>query len=339
MNASAATSAPARVGAALARLAVATALTAYVFWKSHPREVLNALAPADWRPILIAVLLVLADRALNFYRWVALLCIVDRARRPPLSALMRIFFVSSFVGTFLPASVGGEAVRAYSLARLDVGAGDAVASVFMDRMLGLASTLLLGLVGLTLVTGLARSPAIRIVFGAGTTVWVLTLLLVFSARAAALGGHLARRLPGALHSAIHSMLESVRRYGTHHLRLVNVLVCSLAVQGLRIVQAYYLGRGLGIAAPLSAYVAFIPSILLVMLLPVTFNGIGTSQIAFVSFFARAGVSAGPAFALSVLFVALGVVGNLPGGILYTVGRHAGSGARAPRDRDDRPQPT
>jgi len=55
---------------------------------------------------------------------------------------------------------------------------------------------------------------------------------------------------------------------------------------------------------------------------VTFNGIGTSQAAFVWFFARAGVPAAAAFALSVLFVALGIVGNLPGGILYAFG-HSG----------------
>ena len=57
-----------------------------------------------------------------------------------------------------------------------------------------------------------------------------------------------------------------------------------------------------------------------MLLPVTFNGIGTSQLAFVWFFARAAVPTSQAFALSVLFVALGIVGNLPGGILYVFGR-------------------
>jgi len=63
----------------------------------------------------------------------------------------------------------------------------------------------------------------------------------------------------------------------------------------------------------------VPVILLVMLLPVTFNGIGTSQAAFVWFFGRVGVASPAAFALSVLFVALGVVGNLPGGILYALG--------------------
>jgi hypothetical protein len=53
-----------------------------------------------------------------------------------------------------------------------------------------------------------------------------------------------------------------------------------------------------------------------MLLPITINGIGTSQAAFVLFFTQAGVSSAGAFALSVLFVALGIVGNLPGGLLY-----------------------
>src|SRR5512146_808081 len=47
-----------------------------------------------------------------------------------------LFFVSTFVGTFLPASVGGDAVRAFGLARLRVPAAFSVASVFMDRMLG-----------------------------------------------------------------------------------------------------------------------------------------------------------------------------------------------------------
>jgi glycosyltransferase 2 family protein len=82
------------------------------------------------------------------------------------------------------------------------------------------------------------------------------------------------------------------------------------------VQAYYLGRALGIVADLDIYFAFVPVILLIMLLPVTVNGIGTSQAAFVWFFARAGVPAASAFALSVLFVALGIVGNLPGGLLF-----------------------
>jgi hypothetical protein len=100
---------------------------------------------------------------------------------------------------------------------------------------------------------------------------------------------------------------------------------------LRITQAYFLGLALGIGQPLTTYVAFIPVILLVMLLPVTINGLGTSQLAFVWAFGQAGVSGALSFPLSVLFVALGVVGNLPGSLLYaTGGMHA-----SPADRGSR----
>src|SRR5437867_12177630 len=147
------------------RFIVAGGLTAYILWKIHPRAVLAAGTGADWRPIGIAILLVLADRALMAYRWVVLLCTVEPASRPPLADVMRIFFVSTFVGTFLPASVGGDAVRAYSLAKLGVRTEDAVASVFMDRILGVASVVAMAVIGLAFA---------RVISGNRVIVFVLT---------------------------------------------------------------------------------------------------------------------------------------------------------------------
>jgi glycosyltransferase 2 family protein len=302
------------------RLIVAAALTAYIFWRSDPRAVAAAAGGANWRPIAVAVLLVLLDRALMACRWVVLLCTVERARRPPLGALLRIFFVSTFVGTFLPASVGSDAVRAFSLARQNVGGGDAVASVFMDRILGVASLLVMALAGLLLVRGAAATMAIVWALAAAAGLCVATMLLIFSRRTARVAARYVEVVPWEKVKDIgHRLLQSIQKYSAYSRELVLVLVASVAVQILRIIQAYYLGRGLGIAAPLTVYLVYIPLILLVMLLPVTFNGIGTSQAAFVWSFGQAGVDAGSAFALSILFVALGIVGNLPGGFLYAVG--------------------
>jgi uncharacterized protein (TIRG00374 family) len=306
-----------------ARAAVAAGLTAYILWRSHPRQVLAAVAGADWRLIAVAVALVLVDRTLMAVRWLLLLCIVDPAERPPLVEIMRIFFVSTFVGTFLPASIGADAVRAYSMTRLNVRGRDAVASVFMDRMLGVASILIMAAVGLTLARDLAGNRTIVLSLAVAAAACAATLVVVFSDAAARVAGAALGRLPARAHHLGDGLLASIRRYSTHHGQLANVLFGSLAVQTLRIVQAYCLGSGLGIAAPAATYFAFVPLILLVMLLPVTFNGIGTSQAAFVWFFGRAGVAAPAAFALSVLFVSLGVVGNLPGGVLYALGQRAG----------------
>ncbi len=314
---------------ALLRALVAVGLTGYILWKSHPSAVLAAGMGADLRDIAIAVLLVLVDRALMAYRWLVLLRPVAGRSRPPLGVVMRIFFVSTFVGTFLPASVGGDAVRAYSLARHDVPVAASVASVFMDRVLGVLSILLMAAAGLLLARDLAADPMVLLALATTTGGCAVTLAVVFSNRAAAAGRRLCERLPGGrLQRGGRALVDAVQRYASSHRDLLNVLASSIAVQVLRVVQAYYLGRALGISAPLSAYFAFIPLILLVMLLPITINGIGTSQAAFVWFFARAGVPGPPAFALSVLFVALGIVGNLPGGLLYASGGLAGAPPRS-----------
>jgi glycosyltransferase 2 family protein len=88
---------------------------------------------------------------------------------------------------------------------------------------------------------------------------------------------------------------------------------------VRVVQAWCLGRALGIEAGLVMYFIFIPIVLLIMLLPITVSGLGTSQGAFGWLFGTIGVPAAAAVALSILFVALGIVGNLPGGVLYVMG--------------------
>jgi uncharacterized protein (TIRG00374 family) len=284
--------------------------------------VVQALRGAAGEPLGAAILLVLADRTLMAYRWVVLLCIVDADNRPKLTALMRIFFVSTFVGTFLPASIGGDAVRAYSLSRLNVSSGDSIASVFADRMIGVGSLLLMACVGLVLARDLAGNATVLLSLLAAGAACAFALLLVFSDRAEAGASRMALRLPVRARTVADSLLGSIRRYARYDRQLANVLACSVAVQVLRVVQAYLLGRALGISAPLETYFAFIPLILLVMLLPVTFNGLGTSQAAFVWFFGRAGVAPAEAFALSVLFVGLGIVGNLPGGVLYVLGARA-----------------
>ena len=318
--------------ASIVRVAVATALTAFVLWKSDPAAVGRAMAGARPWQLLAACALVLADRALMAYRWLVLLRPFSTPDGPPFSAVMRIFFVSTFVGTFLPASVGGDAVRAYALSRERVAGSAALASVLMDRMMGVLSILIMAVAGLGLMRGLAESTAVIGALAVTAAVCGVTAAVVFINGARTLAQRLLVAIPGArLRGLAGRLLDAMGAYATRRGDLGNVLAGSVGVQVLRIVQAYLLGLSLDIQAPLVAYFALIPVILLVMLLPVTVNGVGTSQAAFVWFFAMAGVASAPAFALSVLFVALGIVGNLPGGLLYLTGGlqgRAGTGSTA-----------
>ena len=125
----------------LFRLVFALALLGYTLWRSNPREVWQVCTHAALVPLLVAVSLVLIDRAVMAYRWFVLLRPLEGKNLPPFWTILRIFFVSTFVGTFLPASIGGDAVRAYSLSNHRVPIADSMASVVVDRMLGVLSVL------------------------------------------------------------------------------------------------------------------------------------------------------------------------------------------------------
>ena len=307
--------------ARLVRLIVGLGLTALALWLSHPRDILRTLAGTDPLWIAAAVALVVIDRALMAYRWIVLLRTVDPIHRPPLRVVLRIFFVSTFVGTFLP-SVGGDVVRAYSLSKHGVRGMEAGVSVLMDRFLGAVSILLVAAVSLLFASEAARRATLLPTLVAAVAC-VLVFVVLFSRRAEAACERLLGYVPfPRVRDVAGNLLQASRRYGDHRSVLANVTAGSIGVQVLRIVQAYCLGRALHIAttvAPLGVYFALIPLVLLIMLLPVTVNGIGTSQLAFIWLFGAVGVGEPQAFALSVLFVALGAVGNLPGGLLYAFG--------------------
>jgi uncharacterized protein (TIRG00374 family) len=309
----------------LIRPAIALALTGWILWRAHPSAVVDAARDANLSWIAAAIALVLIDRALMAYRAVALLAPIEPPQRPPLGDVVRIFFESTFLGTFLPASIGGDAARAFALAQLQVPGAAAVASVLMDRLLGVVSILIVGVAGLLLSRSgdFASTRAIELSLGIGGLAALAASTVVFSERAAAAAQSIAAWLPFApLRRIGGELTRATRAYGTHHGTLAAVLAASVAVQAIRIVQAYCLGRALHIDAPLAVYFEFIPLILLVMLLPVSINGIGPSQVAFVWFFSRAGVPDAQSFALSILFVALGIVGNLPGGFIWATKRKA-----------------
>ena len=94
----------------------------------------------------------------------------------------------------------------------------------------------------------------------------------------------------------------------------------MAVQGSRIVLAWLIGASLGIPLPFGYYWAFMPLNILVILIPVSLGGFGLPQGAMVWTLGPLGVPATAAFLLSTLFVGAGVIGNLPGALLFATGR-------------------
>jgi len=273
----------------LGRLAITAVILAILAMGIDMGASARAIAAIDLRYLGLVLGLVAIDRTVMILRWVLLLRASGIAITTRDAA--RLFLVSSFVGSFLPAGVGADAARAYGLSRapavLDpqdprprtqapktqVPASEALASVAVDRILGVFSIVVMSVVGV-----IAWAPA-RDDWRIAAAILALTIACsaVFWA-----GDWLRWAIPDAHHghSIARRMLrlsDAVGRYRGRSGVLAQVMAWSLVVQLLRISQAYFLGLGLGLAVPYSYYLLFMPLGLLMLLLPISISGFGVPQ--------------------------------------------------------------
>lgn len=270
-------------------------------------ESARAIAAIDLRYLALVLGLVAIDRCVMIWRWILLL----RARAIKISSgeAAKIFLVSSFVGSFLPAGIGADAARAWGLSRDATTGSDALASVVVDRLLGVVSIVALAIVGVIVWTPQDRGDwrivaAVFILSMAGGAVFALDVILRWVIPAHHHDNALIRR---ALKIA-----DAVGRYRDHRGALLHVMAWSIVVQLLRITQAYFLGLGLGLTVPYAYYLLFMPIGLLMLLLPISISGFGVPQGVIVWLLRPVGVPDAQSFALSTLIVLTGLAGNLPG---------------------------
>lgn len=291
----------------LVRLAVTAGILAYLATRIDMAEAARAVAAIS-RPHLAAVLLLVAvDRAVMILRWVLLL----RASGIAITVAdaTRLFLVSSFVGSFLPAGVGADAARAYGLARESTTGSEAVASVAVDRVLGVLSLVSMGVAGLVAWAPEGRSDG-RLVGAVG--VIGVACVGAFWADQWLRWVVPTHRHDRAITRRVLRLSDAVSRYRNRRGVLAHVMAWSVAVQLLRITQAYLLSLGLGMTVPFSYFLLFMPVALMMLLLPVSISGFGVPQAAIVWLLRPMGVPDSAAFALSTLIILTGLAGNLPG---------------------------
>src|SRR4029078_7044005 len=150
---------------------------------SRRAGVLAATASADLRWLAAALGLVLVDRTLMAMRWIDLLVALAPGSRPPLGAVLRVFFVSSFVSNFVP-SVASDMYRAYALSKYDVHLAESTASVLMDRALGVLSVVLVGGLSLLFARNVSVPRGLVLSLGLMFGVCAFAAAVVFSETAA-----------------------------------------------------------------------------------------------------------------------------------------------------------
>jgi uncharacterized protein (TIRG00374 family) len=274
-----------------------------------------------------AAALLATGYVLNSHRWQLLLRNVGVYEG--LGRLAALYFIGQFFSLFLPTSAGGDAVRAYEVARRSQRTTQTIVATLQERLIGLGASLLIGL-----VATLYYLPLVP----AQLRVWVMLIqiigvtgvaLLLYPAPIFAAAGRIWRAQGNrtALRQLVDRPLVA-RVIGALQpvaalppltpLRLARVLAVTITAILLGLGMYYVLGLSLQVQAGFAAFCLVIPLVWIVRMLPVSLNGVGVGEGAFVFLMGLFAVPGGKALALALAVLALQTGCALFGGLLLAL---------------------
>ena len=229
-----------------------------------------------------------------------------------LGVTARAHLVGMFFNTFLPSSFGGDAVRAYRLARQSGTPSGAVGSVVLDRFLSLHA-LLVAAGGAVLLSPSLRHavslPTLALCSVAGTLPFFLPTVLTRPP----LARHVAR-FPGLVRVVDALVAPGVAR------RTVTLWILALVMQLLNALMHVWICQALGLAAPVGYVMGFVPVMVLIGSLPVSINGLGLREGTLVYFLGRVGIAPAEALAVGFLSLLMLLLAGAVGGCIYWLDR-------------------
>lgn len=292
---------------------VSVVLLGVLFWKFGGAEVWGTLTHASLSWLAVSVVLVVLALVVSAWKWQVLL------HAHGLHASGRFLFVSYLVGlffnNFLPSNIGGDVARVHDVAKLTGQRAAAAASVIGERLLAGLALALTAAVALLFSIGTAQQVG-------GTIAFVLVLFL------AAIGGVGSRRVREWLGARIPKLRGGRLARVAGHLgealgdrrALVSVLALSFVFQALVVMLGWATFAAIGVPVPLAMCFLFIPVISAIQLVPVSLNGFGVREGAYVVFFGSVGVRQPEAIAASLLFALVIALVSLAGGAIFAVRR-------------------
>ncbi|MCI0398261.1 MAG: flippase-like domain-containing protein [Chloroflexi bacterium] len=312
----------------LLQLVLSVALLAFLVSRVGLEAITTTLSDLNWPWYLFAFLLFLLNVVIRAYRWSVLLA--GLGERPLFGRLLYLYFVSLFFNNFLPSGFGGDAFKVLEL-RQERGRGaEALSSVVMDRLIGLLGSSLIAVAAL--LWNSARPAAVDLPPALGVTIALVSLgipaLFVLLRRGDPLDW-LASALPLLRpitdNARVRRLANTIHRYPFP--ALLKALLASIPFTLSLILAQFAISEALSAGVPFYLFPLFVPLISLITLLPISFNGLGTREGAYILLFVPAGVSYEHALAMSLAFYFLRFATGLVGGILYAI-RSAGGIIRA-----------
>lgn len=322
----------------LLKWSVSLALVTWIILKADFSEVGTTVHRLRVLPLAASALTMALGLCFRAYKWQVLLSV--HGARIPLSTLSRLLYVSIFFNNFFLGSLGGDLFRYYETQPYCDSKTGAAASLIMDRMTGLMTALFLLLVAGPLMlathedslTGPMLVTLVVVTVGAGIGLSGLLALNWVTARIPVL-----RRIQPLVRAA-RDLSLSMRAYASYPRALTLSLVASILFHVSRgfTVYLFVLAANANISFITLFYIALL--IGLIVLIPVSVNGLGIQEGSYIFYLEQAGVANAAALLVAAAARGMTILFSVIGGILFAIGPSKHGRRLPPIDRIESTRP-
>jgi uncharacterized protein (TIRG00374 family) len=311
------------------KILVSAGLLVFLLSKISVDDLLALAKGLDRRMITGAMLVFFVSNVLGSLQWHLLLTKAGVEISFPRS--LRFYFVGLFFNNFLPANIGGDAVKIYDVSRIASDVYQVTAVTLLDR--------LIGIFGLCLLAVAAVLSGAEFLSGGSIALY---LFIFLGCMAPLVGfyffaplGKLLRRLVGlirplSMDQRVSRILDHLSGFKARRMFVLRLALLSLLIQFLRVVTHILAAQALGVAIDeviFGLFFVFVPLLSLAMVPPVTVNGLGVREGLGILLFARAGIGQTDAFATEFLTYLVSVSVSLLGLVFFMARRGAATQAR------------
>jgi len=303
------------------KVAVSAALVVWILAKADLQAIFAALSGVDAGWLALGLSCLLVASMLRAHRWGILLA--SQGVLPGRLFLFKSVLCSVFFRQFLPSTVGGDTIRGYDSWRAGASPGLAVSALVIDRLLGLIVLTIFALSAIAF--GPAVPEAIRgawqIILAGGAVLAGLTwYLLGAGGRLDRRFGRLAERIPRPVSARLGKVHGALTAFRGARGALWRAFGFSFLLQATSITYYALLAQALGLGIGYAAFYVIAPLAIVVMMLPLSINGIGLREGIFVLLLGIWGVGAAEAVALAWLDFGATLAYGVLGGIVYGLRR-------------------
>ena len=292
------------------KVLLAVVLLGYLFARIQASSGFSRLAsePKHWPSLAAAQAIVLMAFSLSFVRWFLLVRGLELAFH--LRDAFRLGTLGFMFNQISPGSVGGDLLKAVFIAQEQPGRRtEAVATVVIDRVVGLYAMLLVASLGLVLVSDeISRSTIVqKLQLAVWSAAAMGTLGFAWVMSPLATGRRVrgwADRLPVVGHT-VTRLIDAAAVYHSRRPYVFAALALAVVTHSLLILAFWFTSRGLPVYQPtLYQNASIVPPSLVAGALPLTPGGLGTMEAATEFFYVTLGAREGDGTIVALAYRAM-----------------------------------